>query len=67
MTVEQLAWTLTALLAATIFGNMYYLGSRMDRLASELASLRAGFGELRGEMHVLRHSFETHLRDHHEL
>lgn len=64
--MEQLAWTLTALLAATIFGNMYYLGSRMDRLTSEIGSIRAELGELRGEMHVLRHSFETHLRDLHD-
>ena len=62
MNVEQLAWTLLGLLAAQTLGSFYYLGSRIDRLFTEIGSLRAEMGELRGEMNVLRHSFETYLK-----
>lgn len=72
--MEQLAWTLLALLAATTFGNFYYLGSKIDHLAArinalvgETATIKADLGELRGEVRSLRHSFDTHLRDLHKL
>jgi predicted nuclease with TOPRIM domain len=65
MTVEQLAWTLLALLAASTFGNMYYLGSkidskfdhlsaRIDGVVMQVAELRGEMGELQGEMAMLR-------------
>ena len=70
--MEQLAWTLTALLAASTFGNMYYLGSKLDNLSSRLdwvvgqvGELRAELGEVRGEMAMLRASFESHRHDPH--
>lgn len=71
--MEQLAWTLMALLAASTFGNFYYLGSKIDHLSNRLdtvidqmAQLRGEMGELRGEMAVLRNSFETHMREFHD-
>lgn len=35
------AWTAIGLLAATLFGMLYYLGGRIDKLASRIDALGA--------------------------
>ncbi|HEV3472551.1 MAG TPA: hypothetical protein VG408_05015 [Actinomycetota bacterium] len=72
--MDQLAWTLAALLAASIFGNTYYLGSkidsrfdhlsaRIDHLSARIDSLVGELGDLRGEVAALRTAFEMHIQD----
>jgi hypothetical protein len=36
--MEAVAWTAIGILAATLLGNMFYLGSRIDNLATRLDS-----------------------------
>ena len=39
--MEQAAWTLIALLAATLFGTLFYLGNKIDTINGRIDSLAA--------------------------
>ena len=64
--MEGVAWTAIGLLAATLFGSLFYLGGRIDNLAARLDSridglesrLNARFDglERRLDAHVERHA-----------
>lgn len=34
--MDEVVWTLIGLLAASVFGNMYWLGAKIDRLGARL-------------------------------
>lgn len=34
--MNEVVWTLMGLLAASVFGNMYWLGAKIDRLGARL-------------------------------
>jgi uncharacterized coiled-coil DUF342 family protein len=52
--VEPAVWALIALLAGTIFGGIFYLGSRLDTVSARIDRVHEGQAELRGEMGELR-------------
>ena len=54
-------WTAIAVLAATIIGNLFYMGSRVDALA---ARLDAGFQTVTGRLDALAARLDTHLDRH---
>ena len=43
--MEEVAWTAIGLLAATLFGSLFYLGSRIDNLGSRLDARIDGLGD----------------------
>ncbi|MGH2656973.1 MAG: hypothetical protein ACRDIZ_09825 [Actinomycetota bacterium] len=52
--MEPAVWALIALLAGTIFGGIFYLGSRLDTVSARIDRVHEGQAELRGEMGELR-------------
>ena len=60
--MEAIVWTAIGLLAATSFGTLYYLGSRIDALAARLdarmdsgiARMDSGFARI--DTHLDRHA-----------
>jgi hypothetical protein len=39
MTMEQVAWTVIGLLAASFFGNFWFLGSKIDSINNRIDSI----------------------------
>jgi hypothetical protein len=56
--VDAQVWTLIGLLGAAVFGMLFYLGGRIDRLVEQVARLteRIGRLEMRFDDHVGRHT-----------
>jgi hypothetical protein len=64
--MEAQVWTLIGLLAATLFGSFFYLGSRIDGLESSLSGRIDGLGGridgLHGRMDALERNLRAEIR-----
>lgn len=59
--MTEVAWTAIGLLAATLFGSLFWLGSRIDNLASRVES---GFGRIDARLDAINARLDSHLRSH---
>jgi hypothetical protein len=66
--MTEVAWTAIGLLAATLFANLFWLGSRIDSLAGRMES---GFARLDGRLDAVNARLDgvnarldTHVRNH---
>lgn len=55
-------WTVIGLLAATSFGALFYLGSRVDALAARMDS---GFAAVNARLDALNSRFDAHVEGPH--
>ena len=66
--MAEAAWTAIGLLAATLFGSIFWLGSRLDGLASRIDSLSANvdarFAHVDARFDALNARFDSHLDTH---
>ena len=66
--MTALAWTAIGLLAATLFGNLYYLGSKIDSLGSCIDRLETRFDSLAARLDTrldaLASRLDAHLQRH---
>jgi hypothetical protein len=61
MNMEQAAWTAIGLLAATLFGCLFYLGSKIDGINSRIDALGA---RLDARIDSLSNRLDAHLERH---
>jgi hypothetical protein len=59
--MEAVAWTAIGLLAATLFGNMCYLGSRIDNLSNRVDNLGT---RLDARLDALSSRLDAHMERH---
>jgi hypothetical protein len=59
--MTAVAWSAIALLAATLFGNYFWLSSRMDGLNARIDSLGA---RMDSRFDILNARLDEHLRHH---
>ncbi len=76
--MEPAVWALIALLGGTIFGGIFYLGSRLDALGARVDRLAEGVGGLQrdvgrlegrfdrveGRVERVEHLLEDHVKRH---
>ncbi len=55
------AWTAIGLLAATLLGSLYWLGSRIDAQAARIDALVREVAQMGARVDVLTARLETHL------
>lgn len=64
--MAQVAWTAIGLLAATLFGNVFWLGSRIDNLAARMdsgfAHIDARLDEMNSRIDGLNARLDSHLQ-----
>jgi len=58
------AWTAIGLLAATLLGSLYWLGSRIDGQSARIDALVREVSQLSARMDILTARFEAHLEHH---
>ena len=58
--MEAVAWTAIGLLAATLFGNLYWLSNRIDNMT---ARMEAGFARMDARFDAVNARLDAHLRD----
>jgi hypothetical protein len=58
------AWTAIGLLAATLLGSLYWLGSRIDAQAARIDALVSEVSQFGARMEILTARFETQLAHH---
>jgi hypothetical protein len=61
--MEQVAWAVTALLAAALFGNFWFLGAKIDSINSRLDALAS---RLDARIDALGSSLQAHTDSHSE-
>jgi hypothetical protein len=59
--MEAVAWAAIGLLAATLFGNLFYLGSRIDNLSARIDNLGT---RLDVRLDALTSRLDAHLERH---
>ena len=59
--MTQVAWTAIGLLAAALFGNFWYLGTKIDAINARLDALAA---RLDARINMLGASLQTHIEHH---
>ncbi len=59
--MEQIVWTAIGLLAATLFGNFWYLGTKIDSVNNRSHNLAA---RLDGRIDALASQLQVHLERH---
>ncbi|MQA98801.1 MAG: hypothetical protein GEU78_00675 [Actinobacteria bacterium] len=66
--MEQAAWTAIGLLAASVFGSIFYLGARIDalgaRLHGRIDALTGRIDALSGRIDSLGSRLDAHLERH---
>lgn len=65
MNMEQVAWTLIALLAGTLFGTLIYLGNKIDAMNSSInARIDALGARLDSRIDALSSQLQAHVERH---
>ena len=62
--MDAAVWTAIGLLAATSFGSLFYLGSRIDAIGSRIDGLDARIDGLGSRMDGLSAKLDAHLERH---
>jgi outer membrane murein-binding lipoprotein Lpp len=66
--MEQVAWAVTGLLAAALFGNFWFLGAKIDSINSRIdalsARLDARIDALAARIDALAATVQTHIERH---
>jgi hypothetical protein len=61
MTMEQVAWTAIGLLAASLFGNFWFLGNKIDSINNRIDALGA---RLDARIDALSAQLQAHIERH---
>ena len=61
MTMEQVAWAVTGLLAAALFGNFWFLGAKIDSINSRIDALAS---RLDARMDAIVGRLDAHIDSH---
>ena len=59
--MEQVAWAVTGLLAAALFGNFWFLGAKIDSINARIDALAA---RLDARLDALSSSLQAHIERH---
>jgi hypothetical protein len=61
MSMVQVAWTVIGLLAATLFGTLFFLGGKIDSINGRIDALAA---RLDGRLDALSSQLQAHIERH---